>query len=198
MISAIVLAAGKSSRMGAANKMLLPFGESTILGSVVSNLEKSLVNEVVIVTDSEDAIGKQLTSYSNTKIVVNKDADMGMTTSIQCGVKATSSKSKGFMICLGDMPALDNDDFNLLINNYLDKTNEVILVPKRDNRRGNPVIFSHHFLDHIMKLESMNGCKPLLLSFPSYVVEVPVLNEHFFLDIDTKADYRKAQKDHPS
>jgi len=197
MISAIVLAAGKSTRIGKENKMLMPFGASTILGTVVSALEQSLVDEVIIVTD-DITISNNVSSSGKTKFVVNKDADKGMTTSIQCGVKASSTKSNGFMICLGDMPMLTKEDYNLLVNNYLDESNEVILIPKQPDRRGNPVIFSHHFLDQIMKLESMEGCKPILLSFPSYVKEVQVLNDHFFLDIDTKDEYRKALKDHSS
>ena len=197
MISAIVLAAGKSTRIGKENKMLMPFGASTILGTVVSALEQSLVDEVIIVTD-DITISNNVSSSGKTKLVVNKDADKGMTTSIQCGVKASSTKSNGFMICLGDMPMLTKEDYNLLVNNYLDESNEVILIPKQPDRRGNPVIFSHHFLDQIMKLESMEGCKPILLSFPSYVKEVQVLNDHFFLDIDTKDEYRKALKDHSS
>ena len=197
MISAIVLAAGKSVRIGKGNKMLLPFGESTILGTVISSLEQSLVDEVIIVTD-DNIISNQVSTAGKAKFVVNKEANKGMTTSIQCGVKTTSTKVSGFMICLGDMPTLTKDDYNLLINNYLDASGEVILVPIQKARRGNPVLFSHHFLDQIMSLESMQGCKPLLLSFPSYVIEVPVTNDHFFIDIDSKADYRQAIKNYSS
>ena len=88
MISAIVLAAGKSVRIGKENKMLLPFGESTILGTVISSLEQSLVDEVIIVTD-DNIISNQVSTAGKAKFVVNKEANKGMTTSIQCGVKTT-------------------------------------------------------------------------------------------------------------
>lgn len=192
MISAILLAAGKSTRIGQANKLLLPFRGSTIVETVIGQLLKSMVDEVIVVANRENNLKDQLANTSNKlTVVVNREAEIGLTTSIQCGVKATNPKTKGLMICLGDMPLLTKEDYNILINNYLDVKNEVILVPKFNDRRGNPVIFSHHFMDQIMCQKSMDGCKPIIKSFPSYVVEVPVYNNHFTIDIDTIEDYQR-------
>jgi molybdenum cofactor cytidylyltransferase len=190
MISAIVLAAGNSTRMGDKNKLLLPYGNSTVLATVISQLEQSLADEIIVVTNNDDHISKLYSNYKKPiSFVKNENAEDGLTSSIQCGVKATNPQTRGFMICLGDMILLTKYDYNLLINKFLDKSKEVILLPNRSGKRGNPVIFSYHFLDQIMHLRSPNGCKPLVLSFPSYIIEVPVNNNHYFFDIDTQKDY---------
>lgn len=191
MISAIVLAAGKSARMGKIDKMLLPYKASTVIGTVVNELGKSLVDEIIVVENRDAKIAAHLDNKAIVKYVTNNDADQGLTSSIQCGIKTASNNSTGYLVCLGDMPLLTNNDYNLLINKLLNIKNKAILIPKHNNKRGNPVLFSHHFKEEILLLEEINGCKPVVIANQDFVIEVHFSNNNCHLDIDTMEDYKK-------
>ena len=192
MISAIVLAAGKSSRMGVINKMLLPFKKSTVIGTVVTALDQSKVDEIIVVENNEASIAKHLDAKPKLKYVVNKDFEAGLTSSIQCGIKASNRKSDGFLICLGDMPLHTKTDYNLLIDNYLENKRKVILLPIYSDKRGNPVLFSADFKAEILGLaNSTGGCKPVVVVNKNYIVEVPFSTNSCHIDIDTMEDYKR-------
>jgi len=191
MISAIVLAAGKSTRMGANNKMLLPFRGSTVIETTVNALIESEVDEIIVVENQDGAIANHLDKNLKVKVICNMDADQGLTTSIQCGVEVASNDTSAFLICLGDMPLLSFNDYNRLINKLIDYKQKVILLPFSDGKRGNPVLFSHHFKENILQLEEKNGCKPIILNNQNYLLEVPFSNNHCYADIDTMEDYNR-------
>ena len=196
MISAIVLAAGKSSRMGVVNKMLLPFKKSTVVGTVVTTLDQSKVDEIIVVENEEAHIAKHLDENPKLKYVVNKDFEAGLTSSIQCGIKASNSKSEGFLICLGDMPLLTKDDYNLLIDSFLEKIRKVILLPIYNDKRGNPVLFSADFKAEILGLaNNTSGCKQVVIANKNNNVEVLFSTNNCHVDIDTMEDYRSLFND---
>ncbi len=191
MISAIVLAAGKSSRMGEENKMLLPFRKTTIIGAVITALSNSIVDEIIIVDKQLSNVGEQIENNDSIKYVTNKDAARGLTTSIQCGVRTASPTTSGYLICLGDMPLLTFKEYNLLINKFIAINNKAIMIPTHDNKRGNPVLFSQHFKKDIMLLLDTNGCKPLVTKYQECVREVNFSTNHCHIDIDTIEDYNR-------
>jgi len=115
MISAIVLAAGNSLRMGRQNKLLLPYGNKTIIEQVVDQLLDSRVGEVVVVVGYEQNKIKAALAMRPVKLVFNSRYQTGMTTSIQTGVAAASPRARGYLICLGDMPALTAEDYNAVM-----------------------------------------------------------------------------------
>lgn len=191
MISAIVLAAGKSSRMGAENKMLLPFRNSTVIGTVINTLEQSLVDEIILVENNESNLSQQLDYGAKVKFVTNAAADLGLTSSIQCGIEAASSTADGYLLCLGDMPLLTIKDYNLLINNLLEAFTKAIIIPSFDYKRGNPVLFSSDFKEEILLLQDKGGCKPVVLANDKFVIEIQLSTNNCHLDIDTIEDYQK-------
>jgi molybdenum cofactor cytidylyltransferase len=193
MISAIVLSAGKSSRMGSINKMLLPFDKSTVIGTVVSNLCSSLVDEIIITENSDQKISEHLDAHPKIKVVINTNAAKGLTSSIQCGVNAASDESSGYLICLGDMPLITENEYNLLINYELKINSKVILQSSFNGKRGNPIFFSSHFKPDILALEALDGCKPLIIENQTCVIDIPFTTNNCHQDIDTMEDYKKVK-----
>jgi molybdenum cofactor cytidylyltransferase len=194
MILAIVLAAGKSSRMGLINKMLLPFGGSTIIDTTITALTHSLVDEIIVVEGPDGSIAEHLDSIAKVSVVRNMNTEEGLTSSIQCGVSAANNNTEGFLVCLGDMPMLTINDYNKLINSLIEENKKAILVPKSGGMRGNPVLFSHHFKDEILSLKEKNGCKPIVSNNEDCVRELLFSTNHCLTDIDTMADYKKLLK----
>ena len=113
MISAIILAAGESRRMGVQNKLLLQIDSEVLIRKFVKSVSNSLVDAVLVVVGFEAEKIKAVLHDQAVKFVENPSYEEGMTTSIQSGVKASSNESTGLMICLADMPFAETSDFNI-------------------------------------------------------------------------------------
>ena len=188
MISAIVVAAGDSIRMGSQDKLQLAFQNNTMLGTVLNALSESIVDEIIIVIN-KNYIEKNKLTHSKFSYVINEAADTGLTSSIQRGIHSVNENSSAYMICLADMPLLQKDDYNNLINKFLENKGKVICQPLLNNRSGNPVIFSSHFKDQILSLTSSYGCKPVVRDNQQYIRHFETDTNSFFIDIDTPGDY---------
>ena len=127
MISAIVLAAGTSSKMGVKNKLLLPFKNNTFIEHVVSQLLQSKVDEIIVVLGHEKDKVKQLLTQKEVVFTVNTAYNYGMTPPIQMGIKATSKNTDGYLICLSDMPFLTTGDYNKILTSI--SGNKEIILP---------------------------------------------------------------------
>ncbi|MEN8250182.1 MAG: nucleotidyltransferase family protein [Bacteroidota bacterium] len=189
MISAIVVAAGKSSRTGDTNKLMLPFGDSTILGTVIYNLTKSDVDEIVLVLQPDNELENSINDTEKIKITYNDSPQDGLTSSIQLGIEK-ANPDNACLVCLADMPLIKANDYNLLINRLLNDNSKVIITPFKDGITGNPVLFSNHFRADILELKQMNGCKPVLTANHHYLKKIDVESDAYFTDIDTLDQYK--------
>ena len=191
MISAIILAAGESRRMGVQNKLLLQIDSEVLIRKFVKSVSNSLVDAVLVVVGFEAEKIKAVLHDQAVKFVDNPSYEEGMTTSIQSGVKASSNESTGLMICLADMPFAETYDLNLLIqafNDYRRTESSLIIVPVFQGKRGNPVLFSEVFREQILTHKG-EGCREIVRQFPHYVKEVSMENDNLLRDIDTPEDY---------
>lgn len=117
-VSAIVLAAGLSQRMGQQNKLLLKIGTQTLIEKVVETVLKSKIEEVIVVLGHEAIKIQRILRGKKIKMIKNPLYQLGMTTSIQIGVQAASKESKAYIIVLGDLVHLEVTELNLLIETF--------------------------------------------------------------------------------
>ena len=194
MITAIVLAAGESRRMGSANKLLLPVGETTLIEHVVHTVGQSEANEVIVVLGHEaDRIRAALDTHDVT-FVTNDRYREGMTTSIHAGVGTASPQATGFMICLSDLPLIEPEELNRLIEAFRETVRDherPIVVPTFEGRRGNPVLFSIQYKLQIVDHKGLMGCKGIVRQNPDNVLEVAMATDHVVRDIDTMEAYQR-------
>ena len=193
MMSAIVLAAGLSTRMGEVNKLLLPFRDKTVIVSVVDNIINSGVEEVIVVTGYDAEKVQNLLKHLDTKIIYNENFKKGMTSSIQKGVSI--AKGDSYMICLGDMPFITNEEYlhiKTSFENHTQSNEACICVATYNNKKGNPVIFSSFYKNEILKQSNPEGCKGIILSNKQNVYYVEMNNANILRDIDTRDDYNQA------
>jgi len=160
MISAILLAAGQSKRMGDENKLVKNFQGIPLIKHSVRNILASFIGELIIVLGHQkEIIEKLIDKNEKIKFVFNQDFESGMATSIKTGLKHLSEETEAFFICLGDMPMVNKDIFNLLIKS---KNNREIIVPTYKNKQGNPILFSKSMKKKIMTIEGNVGAKKIL------------------------------------
>jgi molybdenum cofactor cytidylyltransferase len=191
-VIAIVPAAGESRRMGSL-KPLLPYGNSSVLRTVVSSLQASPVDRVLVVLGHRsDEIAAHLEG-SGAEIVLNADYRLGMLSSIQAGVRAAPDDFSHFVIALGDQPSLSPTTARLLIQTAGER-HASIVVPSYNGRRGHPLVLDACFRKEILGLDPGVGLRELLQRHPDAIHHVLVPDEAVLSDMDTPQDYERELK----
>ena len=160
MISAILLAAGKSKRMNGENKLTKNINGKPLIKYSVENIIKSSVDRIIIIIGHKSNDIKNLIPKSKKiKFIFNKDYKSGMSSSIKVGLNNLPKKTQSFFICLADMPKINKDIYNQLIKH---SKNKEIIVPNYKKQKGNPVLFSISMKDEIMNIDGDQGAKKIL------------------------------------
>jgi molybdenum cofactor cytidylyltransferase len=184
-IAAIILAAGRSTRMGGPNKLLAELGGKALVRIVTEQALASKASGVIVVTGHQaDEVRKALRGLEVT-FAHNPDFAEGLASSVKTGIATVSANADGAVICLGDMPLIDAHLIDRLIEAYAPDRGNLIAVPVSDGRRGNPVLWSRRFFHELMTLDGDIGARHLVNRHSEAVAEVPVEGHGAFLDIDT-------------
>ncbi len=191
MICAIVLAAGRSRRMGV-QKLLLPWGgpKQTVIGHIISALAGGGTDCVIaVVGTGSDAVAAEV-ARAGAVVVRNPDPEGDMLSSVRCGIRALPSGCQAVIVSLGDQPSLNSN----LVRQMLDAFSAAgkgILVPVHDGKRGHPVLFSTHYCDEVLARHDRIGLRGLLAAHASDVFELPVSTPGVLTDVDCPEDYRR-------
>jgi molybdenum cofactor cytidylyltransferase len=185
MISAIVLAAGKSERMGRP-KALLQFRGRTFLENILEAISRSSINHTVVVVghhrrEIESAV-------QSTSIIFNADYEQGMVTSLQTGIRSLPPQSIGAFLFLVDHPVVEIETIEAMISSAAP---DRIVQPTFKGQRGHPVFFGMEVLKEILLLPSSQGADLVVRRDPGRIVEIPVNTPGVLTDIDTPEDYEK-------
>jgi molybdenum cofactor cytidylyltransferase len=187
-IAAVVLAAGTSQRMGSDNKLLLPWEDKTIIGSVVDAAAAADCSEVIVVLGHQaDSVRRALMDRP-VQIAMNDDFETGMASSIVKGVQATGNPAAGIMILLGDMPAIRTETLNELCTEFRRHGGTRIVIPVADGRQGNPVLFPISLRAELLALSGDKGAKSLLTKYNDQLVTMQVDDRGILNDIDRPED----------
>ena len=188
-IEIIVLAAGKSERMGQ-QKLLMPYGDRTILESIIEKALGSGAGAVkVVVGSSREEICDLIKDHS-VEIVENITFEKGMLSSVQWGFNALSSGTGAGMILLGDQPMVQTLVINKLIESR-EKSGKGIIIPVYNQKRGHPVLIDTKYKTRINNLDPNRGLRQLMEEHPEDIHEVEVETNTILKDIDTIEDYKR-------
>lgn len=186
-IAALVLAAGMSSRMGAANKLLAPVdGVPMVVRAVDAALASRAASVTVVVGHEGDAVAAALAGRA-AHIARNPDYARGMSTSLRCGIAAVPETAQAVVVMLGDMPRIGAEHVDRLIAAF-DPADPAIIVPERDGRRGNPVLWPRDLFAAMQAIEGDRGARELIAAHAHRVRRVACDDDGIFFDVDTPAD----------
>ena len=192
MISAIILAAGESTRMGRQNKLLLPLGNRPLIGHIVQTVLQSEADEVIVVLGHQaDHVREALAAHEVT-FALNPRYREGMTTSIQAGVQAASAETSGFMICLSDLPMIEPAELNQLMAAFREAIQHDprhLVRPVYQGQPGHPVIFPVHLKPAILRHQDLHGCQNIVKQNRALLTEVEMATDHVLRDMDTPDAY---------
>ena len=190
MITGLVLAAGRSERMGTP-KQLLPFGGATLIEQVVRTLTRSrLGKEVVVVLGHRAMDIVERISGLPVRLAYNPDPEGDMLSSIRCGL-AYIEPDQAIMIALGDQPLVTTGIVNRLIGEYEGRP-EGMVLPVHDGKRGHPMILSPAYREEILFEAMPGGLKALRDRHSGSVRGVPVDTDAVLVDLDYRSDYEEA------
>ena len=185
--AAVVLAAGEARRFGAP-KLLLPFGDSTVIGCIVSALEEAGAGPIVVVTGpGSQGIGAALEA-GEVHTAVNPEPGRGMASSVQVGVAALPEDSARFIIALGDQPRLRAADIRRLLDEQ-QASGKGIAIPTHGGKRGHPVVFDRRYRAEILGLGDEGTLREVVHAHLDDIVEVEFQSDAFIRDIDTQEQY---------
>ena len=184
-VAAMILAAGRSTRMGGPNKLLAELGGKPLVRIVTEQALASRAQGVIVVTGHQaDEVQNALHGLKVT-FAHNPDFAEGLAGSVKAGIAAVPSGADGVVICLGDMPLIEARLIDRMIESFAPDRGNLIVVPVSDGRRGNPVLWSRRFFNELMTLDGDIGARHLIAKHGEAVAEVPVEGHSAFLDIDT-------------
>jgi molybdenum cofactor cytidylyltransferase len=193
-VAAIILAAGRSTRMGGPNKLLAELSGKKLVRIATEQALASKAVEVIVVTGHQAELVEQALVGLKVKFVRNPNFAGGLASSVRAGIAAVSDNADGAVICLGDMPLIDAGLVDRLIDAFAPELGNLIVVPVADGRRGNPVLWSRRFFNELMTLDGDIGARHLIARHAEAVAEVPVQGDGAFLDIDTPQALEAARR----
>ena len=188
MISAILLAAGKSKRMEGENKLIKNLRGIPLIKHSVQSILDSSINELVVVLGyQEELVKKNIDANKKIKFVYNKNFDSGMASSIKVGLENLSIKTESFFICLGDMPNINHNIYNKLIN--FQNNNEIVL-PTYKGKRGNPILFSKSIKNILMEIKGDIGAKEIIDAQDKKILELEINDKAVTQNFNTKDNFK--------
>jgi molybdenum cofactor cytidylyltransferase len=184
-IAAVVLAAGRSTRMGGPNKLLAEIRGRPLVRIVVEEALASHAKPVIVVVGHERGEVEKALGALPVQIVHNPDFAQGLGTSLKAGIAAVPADADGAIVCLADMPQVDAGLLNRLIVAFDPDRGALIVMPTVEGRRGNPVLWSRRFFPDLMAIEGDVGARHFIGRYSEAVVEVPLEGKAALVDVDT-------------
>jgi len=192
-LAAIVLAAGRSTRMGGPNKLLAEINGRPLVRIAAEEALASQARPVIVVTGHQRELIETAVSGLELVIVHNPDFANGLSTSLKAGIAAVPADADGAIVCLGDMPQVDAKLIDRLLSAFDPEKGALVVVPTIDGKRGNPVVWSRRFFPELATLEGDTGARHLIASYPEAITEVLLTGNKALVDVDTP-DALKAVK----
>ncbi|HET7849226.1 MAG TPA: molybdopterin-binding/glycosyltransferase family 2 protein [Pseudolabrys sp.] len=188
-IAAVVLAAGRSTRMGAVNKMIAEIGGRPLVRIAAEQALASNASPVIVVTGHQKEKVESALNGLNVRFVHNPDYAEGLGTSLKAGIAAVPESADGAIVCLGDMPQVDAKLIDRLLAAFDPERGALVVVPTIEGRRGNPVVWARRFFPDLMAISGDIGARHLIGGYSEAVAEVAVNGEAALTDVDTPESF---------
>ncbi len=193
-IAAVILAAGQSRRMGQP-KMILPWGDQTVIGQVVSVLVKAGVGEIVAVLGGARHQVEAALAELPVKTVFNPHFDTDeMTASLQTGLRALSPISQGCLVALGDQPQIEIGVTKAVLATFSESGADLV-IPSYQMRRGHPWLVSKQLWEEIFNLQPPETLRGFINRHADQIHYLEVSSTSVLKDLDTPGDYARERPD---
>jgi len=184
-IAGLILAAGRSTRMGGPNKLLEEINGKALVRHVAEHVLASPAEPVIVVTGHQKERVERALAGLPVTFVHNPDFADGLSTSLKTGIAAVPADADGAIVCLGDMPQVSAKLIDRLIAAFDPERGALVAIPTIEGKRGNPVLWSRRFFSDLAKVEGDVGARHLIGGYAEAVTEVPLDDAGVLTDVDT-------------
>jgi molybdenum cofactor cytidylyltransferase len=199
MITALLLAAGQSKRMGQP-KMLLPWGNTTVFGQVIETIRRAGLDDILVVTGGAREQVEMIAARYGLRVTQNENFEGGeMLSSLQCGLRVLggcavnkSLSAEVALICLGDQPQVQEGSVRAVVRRFVE-TGSRLVVPSYQMRRGHPWLVARPLWEEVLDLRPPESPRDFLNRHASEIDYVDVDNPSILADLDTFEDYLKSR-----
>ncbi|MEW7007986.1 MULTISPECIES: nucleotidyltransferase family protein [unclassified Lentilitoribacter] len=181
-ITAIILAAGSSSRMGEDDKLMMMIDNKPLLHRTVKNVCASDISKCIVVVRSGIEKYRALLVGFDVEIICATEAYKGMSASMKAGVNAAGEDAGGYLICLADMPDLTPNHINEILSTH--QTGKIVRPKTDDGRYGHPVLFDQCYYSELKNMSGDEGARALIKSEQENVIELE-MDDAILIDLDT-------------
>jgi molybdenum cofactor cytidylyltransferase len=189
MFCALVLAAGRSRRMGT-QKLLLPLGGQSAIVRIVDALRQSPVDQVFVVLGPDGASIVRALAERPVSWVINPNTESEMIESVRCGLRALPSACTAVLVALGDQPGITSEFVTRMICAF-QQTGAGIVQPVHGGRQGHPLLIAMRYRDEILSCHDGVGLRGLLQAHATDAKEIEIDDPALLEDMDHPADYAK-------
>ena len=190
--SAVVLAAGSSSRMEGTNKLLLPVAGEPLVRRTVRTVLAAGVQETVVVTGHQGREVMRVLADLPVTLQPNLRHADGQMRSVAAGVAALAQATDAILVCPGDLPLLLAADLADLMAAYVAHADHSIVIPRHEGQRGNPIVFAAAYAPEVAAGRRLIGCRKLAAQYPEETWYFEAAHDRYTTDIDTPGDYARA------
>ena len=195
-VAALVLAAGRSTRMAPVNKLLASIDGRAMVRAVVEQLQDSCVRSIVVVTGHEaESVGEALAG-AEVRLVHNPAYRDGLSGSLRVGIAALEESAEAALVCLGDMPLVASKHVDKLVAAFDPAEGREICVPVFEDKRGNPVLFARRFFQEMAAVRGDVGARHLIGQYEEFVCEVTMDDRAVLVDVDSPQALRDIGERH--
>lgn len=192
MNSAIILAAGQSRRMGRP-KMLLPWGNSTVIERVITTFLEAGVQDILVVTGgAREEVERAIDAYPVRRLYNENHASAEMLSSIQKGLQALPEEAQSALIGLGDQPQVRGEVVRLVCEAYR-QSGAGLIVPSYQMRRGHPWLVARALWSELLTMDASDSPRNFLTRHADEIHYVNVDTDTILADLDTREDYERAR-----
>jgi CTP:molybdopterin cytidylyltransferase MocA len=189
MISAILLAAGESRRMGQL-KQLLAWGSKTVIETCLETLLAAKVDEVIVVLGHRSDEIRAQVQLLPVKIAINQEYHQGMSSSIKCGVREVRPDAQAVVIALVDQPLITSTIVDQLIEAYMKEAKKIV-IPEFEGRSGHPILIDLAYRDEVLRVDPQSGLRRVVYSHWDETLKLPVETDVILQNMNTWEDYQR-------
>lgn len=186
-VSAIILAAGESKRMGSP-KMLLPFRNKTVIETVIENVMAAGLEDVILVLGAEMDKIRKFTEKYPVRHCHNENYKSGMLSSVRCGFAFLPAGCRATLVMPGDQPMIKPKEIIRVMEAYRD-SGKGLVMPVYKKKRGHPLMVDARYFEEVQEIPEEEGLRRLSVIHPDDVSEVKTDDSGVLNDIDTREDY---------
>ncbi|PWE34188.1 CTP--molybdopterin cytidylyltransferase [Maritimibacter sp. 55A14] len=192
----LLLAAGASRRMRGRDKLLEPMGDRPLLRERAETCLRAGAGLTVAVLPPDTPARQSALDGLEIRIVVARDAGLGMAASIRAGIRALPPQVEAALLVLADMPELTSADLAAVLNAHDPTKPRICRGTAEDGRPGHPVLFPARLFPRLLELDGDEGARSLIEAERGNTRAVPLPGRRALTDLDTPEDWARWRKHH--